>query len=128
MSSPGHGEKLSRKQEQAIAALLSKSSIVKAAAAAGVAEKTLRLWLKDASFQDAYRTARREVVEGSIARLQRATVAAVRTLRKALTCGHSATEVRAAIAILEHASRGVELVDLAQRIKVLEQARKQEGK
>jgi hypothetical protein len=37
----GHGEKLSRKREQAIAALLSASTLVEAAKAAGIGDRTL---------------------------------------------------------------------------------------
>jgi len=43
----GHGEKLSRKQEQAIAALLTCPTIEQAAKAAGVGETTLWRWLQD---------------------------------------------------------------------------------
>ena len=38
----GHGEKLSRKQEQAVVALLTMPTIRKAAEKAGVGERTLR--------------------------------------------------------------------------------------
>jgi hypothetical protein len=42
----GHGEKLSRKQDQAITALVTWPSITEAAAQCGLAEVTLRRWLK----------------------------------------------------------------------------------
>src|SRR5262249_52012194 len=63
----GHGEKLSRKQEQAIAALLEKPSLAEAAAAVSLNEKTLRRWLReDRGFQDAYRAARQELRERTV--------------------------------------------------------------
>src|SRR5688572_27719597 len=40
----GHGERLSRKQEQAVVALLEQPTLGQAAAAVGVNEKTLRSW------------------------------------------------------------------------------------
>ena len=52
--SNGHGEKLTRKQEQAVAALLEQPTVLRAATAAGVSERTLRLWLKDPGFKAAY--------------------------------------------------------------------------
>jgi hypothetical protein len=58
----GHGEKLSRKREQAIAALLTQPTIAAAAKMAGIGERTLRRWLKLPEFASAYDAARREVV------------------------------------------------------------------
>ena len=52
--SNGHGEKLTRKQEQAVAALLEQPTVLRAATVAGVSERTLRLWLKDPGFKAAY--------------------------------------------------------------------------
>ena len=45
----GHGEKLSHKQEQAIAALLVAPSVAAAAQAIKVQDNTLLRWLKDAA-------------------------------------------------------------------------------
>src|SRR3990172_5995700 len=97
----GHGEKQTRKQEQAILALLSEPTIEAAAEACGVGQATLWRWMQLPSFQSEYRAARRWLVEASIGTLQYATTEAVETLRRKLTCGHPATEVRAATAILD---------------------------
>jgi len=43
----GHGEKLNRKQEAAIGALLTCSSLPEAAIAVGVSQSSLRRWLKN---------------------------------------------------------------------------------
>jgi hypothetical protein len=59
----GHGEKLSRKREKAIAALLTEPTIAQAAKAAGIGEKTLRRWLKSPEFSLAYDAARRELID-----------------------------------------------------------------
>ena len=50
----GHGEKLGRKQEEAIAALLSQRNIEEAARAAGVGTRTLIRWLKLPEFGKEY--------------------------------------------------------------------------
>jgi len=117
-----HGEKLSRKQEQTIAALLTCDSITAATAGCGVAEATIHRWLKDDGFQIAYREARRAVVQQAITQVQRATAEAVATLRAVMQdseCPASA-RVSAAKAILETAVKGIEIEDLEARIAALE--------
>ena len=116
----GHGEKLSRKQEAAISALLTAQTIGAAAGVVRVNERTLRNWLKMPAFQTAYRAARRQVVEQAISQLQQAANEAVATLQKNLTCGNKSVEVRAALGILGQAVQGVELIDLEERIADLE--------
>jgi hypothetical protein len=116
----GHGEKLSRKQEQAIAALLTAATVEAAATAAGVGERTLRNWMRQPAFSRAYQDARRLVVETALTRLQQVTGDAVETLRRNLTCKKPAAEIRAALGILDLAVRAVEVGDLAQRVEELE--------
>jgi hypothetical protein len=118
--SRGHGDKLNRKQEQAIAALLSASSIKVAATNCGMAEVTLWRWLQLPGFQTAYRAARRQVVERAVSELQAACGEAVETLKRNLTCENPAVEIRAAQIILEQAVKGVELIDLQERVERLE--------
>jgi transposase len=116
----GHGEKLTRKQDDAIAALLSTSTIKEAAKATKIGVATLYRWLQLPEFAAAYRTARREVVEHAITELQSATSEAVATLKRNLNCRNEAVEVRAASIVLEQAIKGVELMDLQARIEKLE--------
>jgi hypothetical protein len=112
---------LSHQQERAVQALLTERTLVAAAEAAGVGERTLRRWLsQDQGFLSAYRTARRRVVEVGIADLQRAASEAVETLRRNLSCGSPQAEIRAALAIVDLAIRGVDLVDHEERISDLE--------
>ncbi len=68
----GHGEKLSRKQESAIAALLSAPTIKEAARTSGISEVSLWRWLQLPEFAIAYRAARRQVVERAVSELQAA--------------------------------------------------------
>jgi hypothetical protein len=122
----GHGEKLTRKQEQAIGALLSEQTLAGAAEKVGVNEVTLRRWLKLPDFLAAYREARREVVEKSVAQLQQSSWAASTTLLRLLAADSESVRLRAATAILEHAGRGVELLDLEERLTALEVAQGQD--
>jgi transposase-like protein len=117
----GHGEKISRKQEQAIAALLAEATVSAAAERAGVAEVTLLRWLKQADFTTAYREARRQVVEKAVAQLQQSSWAASTTLLKLLGSGSDSVRLRAAMAILDHANKGLEMIDFEERIAALEQ-------
>ncbi len=122
MDGRGHGEKLTRTMERAIARLLTCRTIGEAATAAKMSEKTLRNWLKLPDFQAAYRCARRQVVEQVITQLQRSTDVAVNALQRNLKCGHAGTEVRAALGILDQSIKAIELMDLEQRVAELEQA------
>lgn len=76
----GHGEKLSRKQEGAIAALLTQQSIEAAAYRAGVATRTLKTWLKVPSFCAAYKMARRRLLDDALKDLQQLSCASAMTL------------------------------------------------
>jgi hypothetical protein len=120
----GHGEKLSRKQEQAMTALVTCPSITEATAQCELAEVTLRRWLKPEGFQAAYREVRRTVVQHAIVQVQRATGEAVETLRHVMhDAGASASaRVSAAKAILDTAVKAVELENLEARIAALEAA------
>ena len=116
----GHGAKTDHAREQAILALLAHPTIGEAAAACGVGDVTLWRWLQQPDFAERYRAARRQVVEGAIANLQQAATEAAATLRRNLTCGVASVEVRAALAVLEQAIKGAELLDLAERVAALE--------
>jgi hypothetical protein len=124
----GHGEKLTRKQEQAISALLTEATLTAAAARAGMTEITLRRWLKQEDFKAAFRAARREVVEKATAQIQQASWAAGTTLIKLLGAGSDSVRLRAAMAILDHANKGVEMLDFDERLVNLEKLAEAEGK
>jgi hypothetical protein len=120
----GHGEKFGRKQEEAIAALLSQRNIDEAARVAGVGTRTLIRWLKLPEFKSAYREARRAAFGQSIARLQQASSAAVSTLLKAMVDPSTppSTKVRAAESVLNHAAKAIEIEDIEARLSELERA------
>jgi len=124
----GHGEKLTRKQEQAIGALLSEQTLGAAADQAGISEATVRRWLKQPEFLSAYREARRQVVEKSIAQLQQSSWAASTTLIRLLASGSDSIRLRAAQTILDQANKGLELIDFEERLTALEQADQKGGR
>lgn len=108
--------------EKIVAALVSTPSLAEAAKQAGISEVTLWRRMQEPDVQAAYRAARRQLVEHSLAQVQSATSEAVETLRRNLTSASDAVQVRAAVAILDHAARGVELMDLEERIARIEEA------
>ena len=111
-----------RKREEAIAALLAQPTIVEAARAVGVWEKTLRRWLQDPAFASSYRAARRQVTENALLALQRAAGEAVATLSRNLQPPTPASvQVRAALGILDQTFKAVELLDLQNDIAELKQ-------
>jgi hypothetical protein len=118
----GHGEKLTRKQDLAIAALLLHPTIGDAAKAAGVDESTLWRWLKLPGFRAAYQAARAEAVSQAIARLQHASGVAVTTLVRVMADqkAPASAKVAAAKTVLETAVRGTELSELQRRVTELE--------
>jgi predicted DNA-binding transcriptional regulator AlpA len=80
----GQGGKLSRGQQEAIAALLSQRNVEEAARVAGRSPATLYRWLKDPDFKAAYRQARTAGAEQATARLQKASGAAVTILLRVM--------------------------------------------
>jgi hypothetical protein len=115
----GHGEKLSRKNELAVCALLAQPTVEAAAAEVGVSHRTLKTWLQLPAFRAAYRAARLAVLEQTVGQLAQAGLKAVAVLVEALEAPRAADRIRAAAVILAHAQRGAELADLAEELAEL---------
>jgi hypothetical protein len=113
--------KLGPKAERLVVALLAHDTHDEACAAAGVSPATGYRWLKDPAFLAEYGRARRRLVQGTVARLQRAALKAVASLERNLECGNRPAEVRAAEVLLDTAFRGLEVGDLAAQLEALEQ-------
>jgi len=125
MSENARPRKLPKKYENAIAALLGCPTLEAAAILLRIDVSTLRRWMKDEAFQEAYRDARKRLMESTITRLQQVSEKAVATLEKNMACGQPATEVRAAVAVLEYAGKGYEQLNMENRIAALEEAAEQ---
>jgi DNA-binding MurR/RpiR family transcriptional regulator len=117
--------KLPAKQEQALAALLANPSVREAAEAAKTSEATLWRYLRDPSFSERYKAARRDVTEHLIMRLQADSTKAARVLLEVAedTGAPASARVSAARTIIEQALRGAELRDLTDRIEALEKVK-----
>ncbi len=121
--------KQKQKQEQAVAALISSSSIAEAAQVAGIGERTLYTWLSDKAFAEQYRTARREVVGQALAQLQRVSSLAVTTLSEIMADKEApaGSRVNASKAVLDLALKAVELEDILDRLENLEEEVQRNG-
>ena len=120
----GHGAKFGRKQEEAVAALLTQRNIDEAAKSIGIASNTLLKWMKQPEFDKAYRDARRAAFGQAVARLQQGTSAAATTLLKTMidAATPASVRVRAAEAIFNHAAKAIEIEDIEARVADLERA------
>jgi hypothetical protein len=116
------GSILGRKQEDAIAALLTQRNVEVVARAAGIGARTLLRWLQLPKLQAAYRQARREAFGQAVARLQQGTSAAATTLLKTMIDPATPASVRrrAAEAIFNHAAKAIEIEDIEVRVSALE--------
>lgn len=116
--------KLTRKQEALISALLTAPRLTDAVQQVHISEVTAWRWMKQDAFQQAYREARRAVVQYAVTQVQRATGEAVETLRAIMQDVHAPASARvsAAKTVLEMAVKAVELEDLEARIAALEAA------
>jgi hypothetical protein len=111
---------ISAKQERLIAFLLSERTVDGACRQANVGVTTYWRWMKDQSFLDEYRRARRGILENTVARLQSITLSAIDTLERNLNCENPGVETRTAAVILEQGLKGLELLDLEGRVEMLE--------
>jgi hypothetical protein len=117
----GRSPKDDRLTERLIAALLSQPTLDKAGKACGISKATVCRRLNDPGFLAAYRAARRQAFEGSVSRLIAICGSAVAVLEGLLRASSPSLRLAAARSVLDYASRGVELLDVAERIAALEQ-------
>lgn len=117
------GSALSRRQEQAIVALLSAPTVAAAAQLAHVGEASLFRWMASPGFRAALMAARRSAVSVAVSRLQQASGEAVSVLTGIMLDEgvQPSARVIAAKAVLAMALHAVEIEDLAARIEALEQ-------
>ena len=109
-------------QFRAIAALLSAPSIVAAARVAKVPRRTLHHWLRQTSFREVLREARRDVMAQTTTRLQRLSDLAAAALETVIQDQKAppATRVSAARTALALSYRSLELDDIDERLRNVE--------
>ncbi len=117
-------DNLTPKQELAITALLTETTVERAAQAAGVATRTLYNWLDQPGFSRSFRRARRQAFNQATSLAQRYAPMAVNALAKIIMDenGPHSARVRAAATMLKFGRDSIELDDLAARVDDLEQA------
>jgi hypothetical protein len=120
----GHGTKLGRKQEAAIAALLTAGTLAAAAQSSGVSEATLWRWQQQPDFAALYKQAKTALLEAVTAKLRKQAGSAVDTLAELAgnTDNPAGARVSASRTIVELALRAHELEDLTERLTALEEA------
>jgi hypothetical protein len=119
-----HEGKFGRKQEDAIAALLSQPTVEQAARAVNIGTRTLLRWLQVPEFKAAYHKARREAFGQATARLQQASGAAVSTIVRIMLDKDApvSSRLRAAESVVGHAAKAIEIEEIEARLAALEQA------
>lgn len=118
------GEKLGRKKEAGILALLTSRNIEEAARVAGVNPRTLYRWQKEPEFAAAYREGCRAAVSQANARIQQASGAATTTILKLMLdpTVPASVRIRASECVLTHANKTIEIEDVEARVAALEEA------
>jgi predicted ArsR family transcriptional regulator len=126
---------LSRKQVDALNALMTGKSVPEAATIVGLNEKTLRRWLQTPVFAGAYRASRRQAFQAAIVSVQRLATTAVQVLAEIAEDSNgeasrrgASSRVTAAKTIIEVATHTVEAEDLESRIRALETAHEDVGR
>ena len=118
-------EELSAIQEKLIALLLTEKTIDEACRKAGVNVTTYWRWMQDDNFLREYRKMRRGILENTVAKLQSVTHQAIETLERNLNCENPSVEIRCAQIILEQSMKGLEMLDIENRLEYLEHVVKQ---
>jgi hypothetical protein len=88
-------------QQRALAALLAGETVQRAAAAAGVSDRTVRRWREQPAFVEALEAAQRELHAEVTARLRALTKQALDAVRRGLTTGTPWQRARVGLRLLE---------------------------
>ena len=115
---------LNSRQAKALEALLQEPTFARAAAVAGIGERTLRRWMATTAFRNAVYRARREAFGQAIWLTQRNAPVAVDTLVKVMNdeSAPPSAKVSAAGLLLKFGREALELDDLAERVEMLERS------
>jgi hypothetical protein len=111
---------LSLKQERSILLLIAGLSLDAVAKKLKISNSSLWRWQQNDLYVARYRHLRRIRVEHSIAALQSLTADAVQCLRRNLSSGNTASEVRSALGILTKSFEAVDLLEMETRVSEVE--------
>ncbi len=111
---------LNQRQLRTVPLFIQADSIEDAARQAGISKNTLHRWLNQEEFQKAISEARRRLLDKALHRLSNICLKAVNTLGRLLTAESEAVARAAANDILGHALKQREILDIEERLKVLE--------
>lgn len=111
---------LTPRQKRAITVLLTTPTVEEAARTAKVSRSRLYVWLQDPAFSSALEQARREQSREALNFLRGCLLRAVQRLDALLSGNNETIAYRAAVALLDHGLKAVELEDLTRRIERLE--------
>jgi len=122
-------QQVTSKQRKLIACLIAGNSIVDAARAVGVAEKTAHAWRKQPAFIEAYQAARaeadREIWQATMQQLKNSIPQALTVLAKHAGAEGvevtASTQLRAAVVLIEKAIELNEIEEIKQRLSALEE-------
>jgi len=122
MAEIGHGQKLTRKKERAIAGLLTCGTIAAAAEFAHISEATLGRWLARDDFQASFREAKKRLFDEALTNLQLAADVAINTLVSILQNEEkpAGARVTAARVVLDTAIKTIQIEEIEQRLMKLE--------
>jgi len=114
---------LNANQRKALAALLTEPTVKTAAESCGLSERTLFYYLADDTFKRALRERQDAILASVTSALVGGSGSAVQTLQAVLNDPQAThtVKVRAALGWLRHTRDAVELADLADRVKRLEE-------
>jgi hypothetical protein len=111
---------LTPKQYRYLEALLQHTTSRAACKVCKISERTGRNWRGLPEFRQRLAEAQQELFREAIARLKTSLPRAATTLVKCLKCKEPVDRIRAARACFDHCFRGVDLVDIQQRLDRLE--------
>ncbi|MCP3031942.1 hypothetical protein LF817_11355 [Halobacillus sp. A1] len=123
------GEKLNKKQELAVMAIITESTMQKAADKAGITTSTLYRWQQLDSFQERLHRMKQETVSQATARLRQGMTIAVDTLMEMAQNPKTPAVARASAcrSLLEFGFKAHEMEHLQDRIERLEESLESES-
>ncbi len=113
-------DRLTPKQTQAVAALLTGATCQEVATSLGITDRTLRTWKQLPAFAAALQEARQEILDGMIGVLLNMTPKAALTLRNLMDCDEAPTRCRAALGVVDRVIKAFEIKEIVERLAALE--------